>query len=91
MKINFKFLSSLMVLMLSMNVSAGLGTWTSSGPEGGRIYDLVADPITPNVYYAATRGGVYKSNNGAATWNRINNGISVSFLKSRYSIFIYPS
>jgi photosystem II stability/assembly factor-like uncharacterized protein len=82
MKINFKFLSSLMVLMLSMNVSAGLGTWTSSGPEGGRIYDLVADPITPNVYYAATRGGVYKSNNGAATWNRINNGISVSFISS---------
>ena len=77
-----KYLLFFMMITLVNNVDAGLGTWTSSGPDGGFIYDLAADPATPNVFYAATASGVYKTTDGSLTWNNINNGISLSRITS---------
>jgi photosystem II stability/assembly factor-like uncharacterized protein len=80
---NFKiYIFCFIMITIVNNANAGLGTWTSTGPEGGRVLDLAADPFTPNVFYAVTRGGVFKSTDGSLNWNRINNGISVSFLSS---------
>ena len=41
---------------------AGVGIWTSNGPEGGSISVLAIDPVTPTTLYAGTEGGgVFKS------------------------------
>ncbi len=59
---------------------AGLGFWSSHGPDGGQVYDIVADPITPNSFYVTTRGGVYKSIDGGINWQIVNNGITANFV-----------
>lgn len=44
---------------------AGVNIWTSQGPEGGLIFSLVIDPLTPDTLYAGTsEGGVFKSTDG---------------------------
>jgi hypothetical protein len=37
--------------------------------------DLQMDPINPEVLYAASESGVYKTTNGAKTWEKTSNGI----------------
>jgi len=54
---------------------AGNGIWTSNGPYGGQTYDMVIDPATPSNLYASSRGGVFRSTDGAASWTRAQSGI----------------
>ncbi|HYD47971.1 MAG TPA: DUF4215 domain-containing protein [Terriglobales bacterium] len=42
--------------------------WSQGGPEGGVIYDLEIDPLTPSILFAATDGGVFKTVDGGVTW-----------------------
>ena len=42
--------------------------WEFLGPAEGDVTSLVFDPTTPTTLYAATRGGVYKSEDGGTTW-----------------------
>jgi photosystem II stability/assembly factor-like uncharacterized protein len=52
------------------NPLLGFRQWESLGPSniGGRLIDLVIDPLTPGtVYVAAGTGGVWKSTDGGAT------------------------
>ena len=54
---------------------AGNGFWSSTGPYGGLTYDLVVDPATPSNLYATSRGGVFRSADGGASWTRAQSGI----------------
>ena len=48
-------------------------TWSglASAPFlGVGFFDLVVDPQTPSILYAATNEGFYKSTNGGASWSR---------------------
>lgn len=45
--------------------------WQYLGPDSGRVLALAADRSNPQSLYAATNNGLYKSNNGAATWIRL--------------------
>mgnify|MGYP003516207419 FL=1 len=54
---------------------AAAGYWSSNGPYGGLTYDLVIDPATPSNLYASSRGGVFRSTDGAASWTRAQSGI----------------
>ncbi len=54
---------------------AGDAEWTSSGPLGGRVHEIVFDPINPLKAYATTHGGVFRSNDGGTTWSSASNGI----------------
>ena len=50
----------------------GGATWAvlASAPfVGAGFYDLVVDPRTPKVLYAATTNGFYRSTNGGASWS----------------------
>lgn len=76
----YSLLTLLVVIFYTTFANAGLGFWTSNGPDGGQVYDLAADPVTPDTFYATTRGGVYKSVNGGLTWQIINNGITANFV-----------
>jgi photosystem II stability/assembly factor-like uncharacterized protein len=59
--------------------SAGNGTWTGLGPEGGRITALAIDPNSPGTIYAGTGGsGVFKTTNGGSQWSAVNTGLESS-------------
>lgn len=45
--------------------------WEQVGPEGGDVEDITVDPNDPQVWYAASRGGFYKSGDGGVTWHEM--------------------
>jgi photosystem II stability/assembly factor-like uncharacterized protein len=48
---------------------AVFGGWRAEGPFLGVVNDLAIDPANPQVVYAATNsGGVWRSDDGGATW-----------------------
>src|SRR6185295_3393452 len=51
------------------------GTWTTRGPVGGSVYCLVPDPSRPATIYAGTAQGVFKSDDGGASWRAANSGM----------------
>jgi photosystem II stability/assembly factor-like uncharacterized protein len=71
----------LLVLLCTGSVTFGLAgsdAWTSIGPAGGSVPALAVDPSNPDVVYAGTNGGIFKSTSGGTSWAPINNGIEVS-------------
>jgi photosystem II stability/assembly factor-like uncharacterized protein len=59
-------------LSLSASVNA---QWVPAGPPGGDARSLAFDPKRPHIIYAGTSDGVlYRSDNGAETWNRLSPG-----------------
>jgi photosystem II stability/assembly factor-like uncharacterized protein len=65
---------SLLALMLALGMPAG-ADWIPVGPPGGDARSLAFDPKRPNVVFAGTSDGVaYRSDDGAATWQRLEPG-----------------
>jgi photosystem II stability/assembly factor-like uncharacterized protein len=70
-------MQSLIVVATLLLIAAGstpalahTATWTSRGPEGGRISSLAIDPRSPSTIYAGTEdGGVFKSSDSGDTWS----------------------
>ncbi len=59
-------LLALFLLLNSVAAFAGLGVWTTNGPEGGPIRSIAVDPNNPSILYVGTDsaehgGGVFKS------------------------------
>ena len=53
-------------------------TWTVAAAApfvGAGFFDLVVDPKTPAILYAATTNGFYKSSNSGASWTRKRAGV----------------
>jgi photosystem II stability/assembly factor-like uncharacterized protein len=56
----------------AFTVTQGIGVWTTGGPYGGQIGDLVLHPITPTTVYALVDWvGVFASYDAAANWEPI--------------------
>jgi photosystem II stability/assembly factor-like uncharacterized protein len=49
--------------------------WTTNGPLGGSVYCLVPDPSRPATLYAGTAEGVFKSDDGGASWRAASSGM----------------
>jgi len=82
-----KVLLLVLLVLLSTSqvesVSAGINVWTSNGPEGGRIYTLAIDPVTPTTLYAGTwGGGVFKSANGGGNWTAVKTGLTNTYVQA---------
>jgi len=63
------------LIVLAGAAVAGDSVWTSSGPLGGGVFELAFHPSDPQTAYATTRGAVFKTINGGATWTRASRGI----------------
>jgi len=46
-------------------------TWTRMGSPPGVISVLVPDPVTPQVLFAGTNVGIFKSSDGGQTWRMV--------------------
>ncbi len=56
---------------------AGVNRWTTPGPQGGAILQIVIDPERFSTVYALAHGaGVFRSDDGGATWTLRNSGMS---------------
>src|SRR6266540_1502442 len=62
-----------LLTVLTAPVLAGVNRWTSSLPVV-RVNDVAIDPVNPNVVYAGTLEGVFKSSNGGMSWIDPSNG-----------------
>jgi len=58
----------LVLIALLLASPAAAAEWTFAGPDGGSVYSLAVQPGNPNVLYAGTWTGVFKSVDGGATW-----------------------
>jgi photosystem II stability/assembly factor-like uncharacterized protein len=75
-------------------------TWAPTGPGLSPlpiVYALAIDPVYPNIVYAGTRnqqdgppwgGGLYKSTDGGASWNKSSHGLVEDWV---YDIKIHPN
>src|SRR5262245_39821367 len=66
-------LSVLLSLSFRSNVQASNG-WNSIGPWGAQVNALVLAPSAPNVMYAGTDVGVFKSTNASGNWSPVSMG-----------------
>ena len=55
--------------------SGQAAAWTTSGPVGGSVYCVVPDPSRPSTLYAGTAEGVFKSDDGGASWRAASAGL----------------
>jgi len=51
-------------------LTPGVAFWTGGGPYGGYVNSLAMDPLNPDVIYAGTESGVFKTVDAGATWTR---------------------
>src|SRR5262245_45802293 len=64
------------ILFTSQPADAGVGSWTTQGPEGGPLLSLAIDPLEPRTLYAGTLiNGVFKSTDGGSTWSAASAGL----------------
>lgn len=62
-------------VLLPRDLAAGINTWTTTGPQAGRIDQIVVDSANPsNVFVITPYGGVFKTANGGLTWRAANRG-----------------
>lgn len=55
--------------------AAGVGQWTTHGPEGGSVSAIVIDPVAPNFIYVITSGGfegAFRSVDHGLSWQHMN-------------------
>ncbi len=60
---------------LSLPLAAAVGSWSTTGPYGGTVYALSVYEAAPNTLYVASRGGIFRTVNNGATWQRIEIGL----------------
>src|SRR5947209_3234014 len=54
-------------------VRAATNQRTNIGPDGGFVYSLAVDPQNSGTVYAGTGAGIFKSQDGGASWR--NSGL----------------
>ncbi len=55
---------------------AAVNTWTSLGPDGGRVSTIVFHNSSPNIVYALALSGFYRSTDGGAHWQQNRDGLA---------------
>ena len=70
-------MAATLVLLLCANAArAGVGRWTSQGPDLGQVVSIVADPTNPSRVYAASSLSIYRSGDGGSHWLISDRGLT---------------
>ncbi|HSG39184.1 MAG TPA: hypothetical protein VLE27_06065 [Thermoanaerobaculia bacterium] len=64
-------LLALALLLLAAPLAADGPPWVPLGPGGGHVDSIKVSPVNPNVLYAVTWTGAYRSLNAGASWVEI--------------------
>jgi photosystem II stability/assembly factor-like uncharacterized protein len=89
MKYNLLALILLFFAIQYSTAQDGVGSWTQTYNNNGRIYGIVVDPSNPyTMYHVSLDSGAYKSINGGLTWFQINNGLTY---KGVFCMAVAPS
>lgn len=57
---------------MSVSIQCGENSWSSLGPYGGDVREIVVHPENPNIIYASVLGsGLFKSSDGGVSWSLI--------------------
>ena len=71
--ITLRFTFLLVGCALANLAYGGYNSWTSNGPNLPSVQVLASVPTNPQIIYAGTARGLYKSSNGGLTWSlRVN-------------------
>jgi hypothetical protein len=64
---------------VSQTTAETFNQWTTNGPYGGEIRALAVDPKTTTTLYAGVlSGGIFKSNDSAASWRKLDLNLPAS-------------
>jgi photosystem II stability/assembly factor-like uncharacterized protein len=66
---------ALALLALSAPLPAIQGEWHNLGPDGGAVLALAVSPADPQLVFAGTEAGVFRSVDGGASWAPANRGL----------------
>jgi len=56
----------------AFTVTQGIGVWTTGGPYGGSVGQIVINPITPTMLYAASENiGLFRSLDSGSSWKLV--------------------
>src|SRR3569833_1748767 len=56
---------------MAWGARADLNSWTSLGPNGGRVFRVAFNQVDPSIVYLVSLGGVRRSTDGGGTWQMI--------------------
>lgn len=76
MRISVFPIFALALICGTQGAMAGVGSWTSLGPDGAQVTALAVDPRNPSLVYAGTFiGGVFRSRDGGSSWTGASAGL----------------
>jgi hypothetical protein len=70
-----RFAAVLGILAAARSAAGQVGVWSTRGPAGGSVHCVVPDPSHPATLYAGTDQGVFKSDDGGASWRAASAGM----------------
>ena len=76
----FKYWMAGALLLTTGPAFAAAGTWSSTGPYGGRNYELVSYEAGSGTLWAASGGALFRTNSNGSTWQRLAGGLPPTFL-----------
>jgi photosystem II stability/assembly factor-like uncharacterized protein len=76
-------ISSLVICTIAQ---AGIGAWTTAGPEGVQGADIAVSPAAPDVVLVATAGAIFKSVNAGSNWAR--SGAAIPYVSK---VWMHPT
>lgn len=76
-KLVFAVITLAFALIFSTQSVFAADGWISNGPYGGDIRKIVPDPNNPQIVFAVTAGGYFRSTDGGQLWQDINSGLNM--------------
>lgn len=70
-----RLLAAVALGLAASALQAGIGSWSTTGPNGGQVVALASYEASPTTLWAAGRGGVFRTTSGGASWTRIEIGL----------------
>src|SRR5690242_20615074 len=64
-----------LLILIASGAIGGVNVWTTSGPGLAYVSRLIADPANPDILFAQTAAGIYRTTDGGATWSPVNSGL----------------